>query len=148
MATALKDYVPVEHPQEDFWSRLGVPEQGPQLYAAIQEGLPYSIYTGLSALLGLERKELAKHAAIPQTTLQRRLKAGKFNTEESDRLYGMAQVVHAAINLFGSEESARRWLSHPVLALGNMRPLEMLGTSVGANSVLTIIGRIEYGVYS
>jgi uncharacterized protein (DUF2384 family) len=32
--------------------------------------------------------------------------------------------------------------------LGNARPLDLLDTSTGAGMVISILGRIEHGVYS
>lgn len=148
MPTALKEYRPAPPSGDDFWSRLGLVVEGNELHAAIHAGLPYAFYSHLAELLGLERKELAKYALIPQTTLQRRYKSGHFNAEESDRLLRIAEVAKAAIGLFeGDEGAARHWLEQPALALGRRRPFDMLGTSVESNAVLTLIKQIEYGVY-
>jgi putative toxin-antitoxin system antitoxin component (TIGR02293 family) len=149
VATALKEYCPEPQVRDDFWSKLGITAEGSALHALVHEGFPYAVYSNLAALLGLERKELAKYAMIPQTTLQRRYKSGLFSAEESDRLYRIAEVAEAAISLFdGDVESARQWLAKPAYGLGRRRPLDMLSTSVEAQSVIDLIGRIEYGVYS
>lgn len=146
--SALKEYRPATEAHEDFWSDLGIPNDATELHAAIHEGFHYAVYANLAAILGMDRKELAKYAMIPQTTLQRRYKSDRFSADESDRLYRMAEVTKAALDLFeGNAEQARHWLANPALALGGRRPLDMLSTSAEAGSVLTAIGRIEYGVY-
>ena len=46
------------------------------------------------------------------------------------------------------EEKFQRWLSKPVLALGNMIPNELLDSIEGLKQVENVLYRIEYGVYS
>jgi len=81
------------------------------------------------------------------TTLERRAKKGRFTTQESDRLYRLAQVFEAVQSLFeGDTEAARRWLYEPAKALGGRRPIDMIKTSAEARMVLDLIGQIEHGV--
>uniref|UniRef100_UPI000F014A90 antitoxin Xre/MbcA/ParS toxin-binding domain-containing protein n=1 Tax=Pseudomonas viridiflava TaxID=33069 RepID=UPI000F014A90 len=87
------------------------------------------------------------HLGIAPATLQRRLKAGRFNVEESDRLFRLASIYAAALALFeGHTDAVQRWLIHPVAGLDLRRPLDMLITSAESHSVLDLIGRLEYGV--
>ena len=41
-----------------------------------------------------------------------------------------------------------RWLQKPNRALGGAIPIDLLSSDLGADQVETILGRIEYGVYS
>ncbi|HLR31987.1 MAG TPA: MbcA/ParS/Xre antitoxin family protein [Fodinibius sp.] len=50
--------------------------------------------------------------------------------------------------VFGSPEKFNRWLTTPILALDNTVPLSHLDTEEGVGSVLSILGRLERGVYS
>ncbi len=71
----------------------------------------------------------------------------QFNSEESDRLFRLAAVYKATLDLFEDDTGATRlWLADPVHGLGNRRPLEMLATSAEAQAVLDLIGRLEHGV--
>lgn len=134
---------------EDFWLSLGLPSRGAKLHEALQEGLPYHIYTRLVTASGLEGKELAKYLVIPPATLQRRAKAGHFKVDEGDRLYRFAEVYKCAIDLFeGDKEQACTWLLNPVRGLGGKRPADMISTSAGAEAVLDLIGRLEHGVFA
>ncbi|WP_122300672.1 antitoxin Xre/MbcA/ParS toxin-binding domain-containing protein, partial [Pseudomonas syringae] len=95
----------------------------------------------------LNRSTLAEHLGIAPATLQRRLKVRRFNAEESDRLFRLAAVYKAALDLFEDDtEATRLWLANPVYGLGNRRPLERLATSAEAQAVLDLIGRLEHGV--
>ena len=46
------------------------------------------------------------------------------------------------------KDRARQWLSFPQYGLGGVVPLDYARTEVGAREVETLLGRIEYGVYS
>jgi putative toxin-antitoxin system antitoxin component (TIGR02293 family) len=147
MSTAIRDYQPAPPQATGFWQQLGVPPRGARLYAALREGLPYEVFERLAQYTDINRSTLAIHLGIAPATLQRRLKVRQFNAEESDRLFRLAAVYKAALDLFeGDTQATRRWLAEPVRGLGNRRPLEMLATSAEAQAVLDLIGRLEHGV--
>jgi len=50
--------------------------------------------------------------------------------------------------VFGSPEKFNRWLTSPILALGKTTPLSHLDTEDGVESVLSVLSRLERGVYS
>ena len=83
-----------------------------------------------------------------QTDLLNKL-GGVFNLGESDRLYRLAEISSAAIELFeGDEDKARNWLNHPVKGLGGKRPVDMAITSAETEATIDLIGRLEHGVFS
>lgn len=147
--SSLPVFVPSDHPEDDFWQALGIPRRGQDLYAALAAGLPVRAYTGLAAATGLGRQALAAALAIAPATLQRRLKSGRFNRDESDRLYRLAEIFGSTLELFeGDTEAAQRWLVGSVRGLGGARPIDMVVTSAQADAVLDLIGRLEHGVFA
>jgi putative toxin-antitoxin system antitoxin component (TIGR02293 family) len=147
MSLAIRDYHPAPVQDEDFWQKLGIPPRGARLYTALRDGLAYEVFERLAHYTDLNRSTLAEHLGIAPATLQRRLKVRRFNAEESDRLFRLAAVYKAALDLFeGDAPATRRWLANPVYGLGNRQPLEMLTTSAEAQAVLDLIGRLEHGV--
>lgn len=145
--STIGDYQPIEVKPAGFWQQLGVPPRGAQLYIALHEGLPYEVFERLVQYTDVTRSALAIHLGIAPATLQRRLKVRQFNADESDRLFRLAAVYKAALDLFeGDNQATRRWLTEPVRGLGNRQPLEMLTTSAEAQAVLDLIGRLEHGV--
>lgn len=117
------------------------------LLASIREGFPQQVVGEVSRAAQVTIKELSESLALSQRSLQRR-KDGRLATHESDRIYRLARVLALAKRTFGDEEKALRWLRKPVRALGGGTPLEALDTEAGSNLVETVLGRIEYGVYS
>jgi len=132
-----------------FWHQVGIPSRGLRLHNALHEGFPFKVYSNIAKATGLEKSEIAKAVFIPTATLQRRSKAGRFSQGESDRLYQLSEVFHAATALFEQDTvSAKNWLNNPVKGLGNKRPIEMIGTAAEVEAVLNLIGRLEHGVFA
>jgi putative toxin-antitoxin system antitoxin component (TIGR02293 family) len=138
---------PIQSKHSDIWHVIGIPSRGVALHQALREGLPHGVYTKLGEVIGLEKRALARALAIAPTTLQRRIKSGRFNLDESDRLYRLAQVFIFVLELFdGDEEAARTWIQRPLRGLGGLKPIDMIATWAETTAVLDLIGRLEHGV--
>jgi putative toxin-antitoxin system antitoxin component (TIGR02293 family) len=57
-------------------------------------------------------------------------------------------VIARAIEVFGNSEKAASWLDRPNRVLAGATPRSFLSTPEGREKVLTVLGRIEHGVYS
>ena len=57
-------------------------------------------------------------------------------------------ILARAIEVLEDEHKATHWLTTPNRALDGVVPMTLLDTPEGKEEVLTILGRIEYGVYS
>ncbi|WP_226299629.1 antitoxin Xre/MbcA/ParS toxin-binding domain-containing protein [Pseudomonas sp. MM213] len=80
------------------------------------------------------------------TTLARRVKVGRLNSVESDRLVALIAVFEQALYLFENDVAAATgWISTPVRGLGSKRPLDMISKRVETNAVLDLIGQLERG---
>lgn len=113
----------------------------------IRRGLPYAAFERFHRNTELPYRILAQVAEIPERTLARRKKSGRFSPDETDRLVRTSRIVARAIELFdGSTESAQRWLTSPVSALGGRTPIEFASTGVGAIEVESLIGRLTHGI--
>ncbi|WP_169734384.1 type II RES/Xre toxin-antitoxin system antitoxin [Desulfocurvus vexinensis] len=101
-------------------------------------------------LVAVGDESIANRIGISVRTLQRRKKKGeRLSPEESDRLFRLQQVSTAALGLFdGNMEAMRRWLKTPLPVLGNETPLSYSDTGPGADFVLSLITRLEHGVFS
>lgn len=133
---------------KDIWYETGIPRQEAELHKCLETGFPYQIYGKLADISGLNRKVIAEAAVISPATLARRSKAGRFNRDESDRLYRFARVMDAATGLFeGDREAAMRWMTGPVRGLGNRKPVDMLKTSAETDSVVGLIECLERGIF-
>lgn len=130
-------------------SSIGVKLQNTsEVIVQIQKGLPISAFTRLKKNLDVSDKELSKVLRIPVSTLARRKKGKRFRFEESERIFRIARLFDKAVNVFGEEELARKWLKEPAWALGDVAPIEYARTELGAHEVESLLGRIEDGVFT
>ena len=136
--------------QHEYLSLLGLRSfDTAALLKRLDEGLSYAAFERLKRRLEVSTQELADAALITQRTLARRKKAGRMQPDESDRLVRLARVFSRAIDLYvGNVDLARAWMMRPNRAFGEVCPIEMVKTDVGAREVENLIGRIEHGVIS
>jgi putative toxin-antitoxin system antitoxin component (TIGR02293 family) len=121
-------------------------------YAAVihraRSGLPFASLAGVGTRYAIPLLTLARVVGLPARTLARRKKDRRLRADESDRLLRLARVAAEAEDVLGARENAGQWLQKPNRALGGVAPLDLLDTDLGAAEVVTILGRIEHGVYS
>ncbi len=114
----------------------------------LRSGLPLDAFDSLVNTLGISATEIIKVLGMAPRTFARRKDQRVFTPAESDRLYRLARVASKAIQVLGSIAKARLWLERPNRALGGETPLSLLDTDIGARQVESVLGRIEYGVFS
>jgi putative toxin-antitoxin system antitoxin component (TIGR02293 family) len=128
---------------------IGLRETDPHsLIETLKLGLPVAAFERLRSTLGVSKTELAKVIGISERTLARRLKAGRFNSQESERIYRIARLLERASDVLDSEGEAVLWLTTAKRHLKGMTPLLYADTEVGAQTVERLLGRIEHGVFS
>jgi putative toxin-antitoxin system antitoxin component (TIGR02293 family) len=119
------------------------------LVGVTRGGVPASILSELAEALSMDRRSVAKVLHISERTLSRRVQQNaNLTADESDRALRLARVIAKSIDTFGGQGKAARWLQSPNRALNGAVPFELLDTDAGVKSVLTILGRIDYGIYS
>lgn len=133
---ALANVLGIEEPTTDI-----------DLIDVVRHGLPSEGITALSIKLAISSTELSKHLHVSPKTLQRQ-KGKILDINISDRLLTIALVYVKCLDIFGTDENSVAWLKSPIPALGNIKPLDYLDTNAGAEMVMSLLGRIEYGVYS
>ena len=114
----------------------------------VRRGLPASSVESISRLTRTAQSELARALAIPERTLARRKREGLLSAEESAKFVRFARVVERAEEVFEDGGPAMAWLKTGNPALGDVTPLSLLDTDLGADTVLDMLGRIEHGVFA
>ena len=118
------------------------------LLPLIRSGLPHASLESLMDTLDISQETVAASLGLSKRMLARKKAQARLTADESDRLYRFARIAVRAVEVLGNKEKAGRWLRKPNRALGDEVPLSLLDTDLGAREVETILGRIEYGVYS
>ncbi|WP_300154165.1 MbcA/ParS/Xre antitoxin family protein [Solidesulfovibrio sp.] len=99
------------------------------------------------------RRLLAQSHVIAASETHLKLQAGNYiiieeNPAGMDDILRISEIIHRATEVFGSQETARKWLSKPKAVFQEMSPLRYSQTEAGAAFVLDVLGRIEHGVFS
>lgn len=114
----------------------------------IRRGLPARSIEAVAKAVELTQAELSETLAIPERTLIRRKKEGTLSNDESAKLVRLARIVQRATEVFGDHAGALDWLKSKNRALGQVTPLSLLDTDLGAEAVMDTLGRIEHGVFA
>jgi len=117
----------------------------------IEKGLPAHALTHLAGHVGiLHHGSLEKAVGMSLRTYQRRKDAPdwRLSPEQSGRTWKFAEILGRAIMLFGSQPAAEEWLERPAMALDRRKPIDLLSTPAGVESLETHLTRLEYGVYT
>jgi putative toxin-antitoxin system antitoxin component (TIGR02293 family) len=130
---------------------IGGRHQRDSMVFVVRQGLPLTAFDAVAKYARVTIAELSAVTAISQRTLQRRAKTEKTPTldrEQSDRLTRVARLYQFAVEVLGSADAARSWMSTPNRSLDNSRPFDLLNTELEAREVEDALGRIQYGVFS
>jgi len=119
-----------------------------ELIALLRRGLPVSAFERLQAEIGISAQTLAHVAHIAPRTLSRRKRAGRLDTDESERLLRIGALFDQALAALGDKAAAQSWFQTPLRALAGQSPLEYADTEPGAREVEDLLGRLEHGVFS
>ena len=93
-------------------------------------------------------KEFAVIAGTSVRTLSRLKSNQNIPPQAAEVTISLMRAYKKATEIFGSEDKAVKWLKSSNPVLGNISPVQALSSRFGAEEVMDMLGRIEYGVYS
>lgn len=89
---------------------------------------------------------VARILGVHQRTVERRRRAQKAPRPlEAQREEKLHRIWHELTGLFNTEDAVY-WLTHPVPALENRRPVDLMAEDGGLDRVLEGIGRMSWGI--
>lgn len=117
------------------------------LIKLVREGIPYKEFANVSALSPFTTKDWSKFLNVSTRTMERHKEENKtFRQEQSERILSIFQLLNYGISVFGDHENFFDWLASESIALGGVKPKELLDTSIGVNMVKDELGRLEHGI--
>jgi len=115
----------------------------------VRDGLTYSYFSTLSDRIQIGVQEWADYLHISERTIQRYKKEGKvFDPIYSEKIILVELLYKKGIDVFGIEDNFYTWMDTKSIALGGVKPKEMLDTSFGLTMVYDELGRIEHGIFA
>ncbi len=125
-----------------------------EVHDLLQKGLPghalKHLVTYVAILHAPRYNTMEKAVGISFRTYQRRKDAPDkpLSREQSGRTWKFAEILGRAIDLFGSQAEAEEWMERPAMALDQRKPIDLLSTPAGVESIEDHLTRLEYGVYT
>ncbi len=108
---------------------------------------------GFEAFLNLVKKspfniaEWSVFLHLSERTMQRYKKESKtFEPIHSEKILEIALLYQKGVEVFGNNERFDTWLTSNNIALGNVKPRDLLDNTFGISLIKDELGRIEYGV--
>jgi putative toxin-antitoxin system antitoxin component (TIGR02293 family) len=116
------------------------------LITRIEDGLPVEALERIARLLAPADSQF-KYRLVPRATYERRKRGAlRLSSEEGMRVARLARVWNLAVEVWGSEDEARDFLSRPHAMLEDRRPVDVvIQNEIGAELVLDILQGLKYG---
>ena len=112
-----------------------------------RSGLPKKSLDTLSAKLGISMEGLSQLLNISLRTLQRKEPTDKLSIHVSEHMLAIAEVILRGTEVMGSQQSLETWLHSALTSFNDLKPIDIMDTSIGTQLILNTLGRIEHGVY-
>ncbi|HNF49847.1 MAG TPA: DUF2384 domain-containing protein [Chitinophagales bacterium] len=115
----------------------------------IQDGVSFDFYNKLSTQLEFSEENWADILSLSTKSLQRysKEKEFKFKPIHSEKLLEIAEVVDLGKSILGNLANFNIWMNTPNLALGNLKPKELITDSYGKQMLIDELNRIEHGIF-
>ena len=118
------------------------------LIALSRHGVRKSSLKSLASYLDITMDKMSSLLHTSHRNIQRKDDDELLDTLKTEKVLELAAFTKRGIDVIGSRDAFKEWLHHPVLALGNRKPIDFLDTTFGIQIVLKILGRLEQGVFS
>ncbi len=115
----------------------------------IKDGVSFDFYNKLSTQLEFSEENWADILSLSTKSLQRysKEKEFKFKPIHSEKLLEIAEVVDLGKSILGSLAYFNIWMNTPNIALGNLKPKELITDSYGKQMLIDELNRIEHGIF-
>lgn len=117
------------------------------LIKLVREGIPYNEFAKVLTRYPFTLKEWSNYLNISTRTLERHRDENKsFRQEQSERILAIFQLLNYGNTVFDYQKNFYNWLNSESIALGGIKPKELLDTSIGIGIIKDELGRIEHGI--
>jgi len=115
----------------------------------VREGVSFDYFSTLASQIHLNFQEWADYLHLSERTIQRYKKEGKvFDPIYAEKIIIIELLYKKGAEVFGIEENFYAWMDTKSVALGGIKPKDLLDTAFGINMVYTELGRIEHGIFA
>ena len=115
----------------------------------VREGVSFNYFTRLSDQIQLSMQEWAEYLHLSERTIQRYKKEKKvFDPIYAEKIVVIELLYKKGVDVFGIADNFYTWMDTISIALGNVKPKDLMDTSFGITMVYNELGRIEHGIFA
>ncbi|WP_018477873.1 type II RES/Xre toxin-antitoxin system antitoxin [Pontibacter roseus] len=117
------------------------------LISTVREGIKYAMFQNIADKSPFSTSEWSNFLHLSERTFQRYKKEKrKFDPLHSEKILEITLVYNKGIEVFGDKANFDAWLEAKNVALGSIRPKELLDSTFGIGLLRDELTRIEHGV--
>lgn len=118
-----------------------------ELVKLSRDGIKYKTFFRLTQKGPFDLHDWSDFLHLSERTFQRYKKEKKtFSTLHSEKILEITILYMKGIDIFGDKDNFNEWLDNINVALGGIKPRELLDSSFGIQLIKDELGRIEHGV--
>lgn len=118
-----------------------------QLVSMVRQGVDYALFEKFSAQTPFSMAEWADYLHLSERTIQRYKKEqSAFEPSQSERILEIILLFKQGEQVFGKKEKFYTWLNAESVALGHIKPKDLLDSSFGINLLKDELIKIEHGI--
>jgi putative toxin-antitoxin system antitoxin component (TIGR02293 family) len=116
-----------------------------KLVKLTRSGIQYDLFEDIMKASSYIIKEWSKFLHLTERTIQRYKKEQKsFEPIQFERILKIAQLQQKGNEVFGSNQYFNDWMNSTIVALGNIKLVELLYNGLIINILMNKLGRIEH----
>lgn len=119
-----------------------------EMVELLERGLTKRNYLKAKKNTGFSHQVMAVVLSVSTKTLEGKKSNDRLSDTASERLLKLAEVAALGNHVFNSPELFKEWLQRPLRPLDGKKPVELMVNMYGLETIKTLLGRIEHGVYS
>ena len=117
------------------------------LIGTVREGIKYGLFQHIADRSPFSTTEWSNFLHLSERTFQRYKKDRRtFDPLHSEKILEITLVYNKGVEVFGDQANFDAWLSAKNVALGGIKPKELLDSSFGIGLLKDELTRIEHGV--
>ncbi|MBF9255596.1 DUF2384 domain-containing protein [Pontibacter sp. 172403-2] len=117
------------------------------LISSVREGIKYGLFQSIASNSPFSTAEWSNFLHLSERTFQRYKKEKRtFDPLHSEKILEITLVYNKGIEVFGDKGNYDAWLETKNVALGGIKPKELLDSTFGIGLLKDELTRIEHGV--
>jgi putative toxin-antitoxin system antitoxin component (TIGR02293 family) len=118
-----------------------------KILKTVREGIPYYAFQNYAEKSPFKLAEWSAFLGLSERSLNRYKKDKKsFDKVHSDRIIEIILLLRKGVEVFGDEKKFANWMDSYIVALGGIKPKDLLDSSFGIRLLNDELIRIDYGI--